>query len=154
MGARKVVANNRRARRDFEIHEIYEAGLSLTGSEVKSIRRGRVSLDEAYARVEEAEVWIHGMHVAPYAPSSFYGHEPGRPRKLLLRRREIDRLLGLTARSGFTLVPLSLYFNTRGYAKLALAVAKGRSKVDKRRKLIEEEDERRAREAMKRHSRG
>ncbi len=154
MGSRKVVASNRRARRDYDIQEIYEAGLSLTGSEVKSTRAGRVSLDEAYARVEDGELWLHGMHVAPYAPSSYHGHDPGRPRKLLLRRREIDRLLGLTARSGFTLVPLSVYFNLRGYAKVELAVAKGRSKVDKRRKLIEEEDERRAREAMKRHLRG
>ncbi len=154
MGARKVVARNRRAKRDFDIQETYEAGLSLTGSEVKSIRAGRVSLDEAYARVEDSEVWLHGMHVAPYGPSSHYGHDPGRPRKLLLQRREIDRLTGLTSRAGFTLVPLSLYFNPRNYAKLELAAAKGRTKVDKRRKLIEEEEERRAREAMKRHMRG
>ncbi|MFO8034592.1 MAG: SsrA-binding protein SmpB, partial [Candidatus Bipolaricaulota bacterium] len=126
MGARPVVARNRRAKRDFDIHETYEAGLSLTGSEVKSIRAGRVSLDEAYARVEDGEIWLHGMHVAPYSPSSYHGHEPGRPRKLLLRQREIDHLVGLTARAGFTLVPLSLHFNPRGYAKLELAVAKGR----------------------------
>lgn len=154
MGGRRVVVNNRRARRDYDIQEVYEAGLSLTGSEVKSVRAGRVSLDEAYARVEDGEVWLHGVHIAPYTPSSYHGHEPGRPRKLLLRRREIDRLTGLTSRSGFTLVPLSLYFNPRGYAKLELAAAKGRSKVDKRRKLIEEEEERRAREAMKRHLHG
>lgn len=150
MAGRRVVANNRRARRDYAVDETYEAGLVLTGSEVKSMRAGRVSLDEAYAKVENGEVWLHGMHIAPYAPSSFHGHEPGRPRKLLLRRKEIDRLLGLTARAGFTLVPLSLFFSPRGYAKLELAVAKGRTKVDKRRKLIEEDDARRAREAMKR----
>ncbi len=150
MAGRRVVANNRRARRDYAVNETYEVGLVLTGSEVKSMRAGRVSLDEAYAKVENGEVWLHGMHIAPYAPSSFHGHEPGRPRKLLLRRKEIDRLLGLTARAGFTLVPLSLFFSPRGYAKLELAVAKGRTKVDKRRKLIEEDDARRAREAMKR----
>ncbi len=144
------MANNRRARRDYAVEETYEAGLVLSGSEVKSMRAGRVSLDEAYAKVENGEVWLHGMHIAPYAPSSFHGHEPGRPRKLLLHHKEVDRLLGLTARAGFTLVPLSLYFSPRGYAKLELAVAKGRTKFDKRRKLIEEDDARRAREAMKR----
>ena len=148
---RKVVARNRRARRDYAVEETYEAGIALTGSEVKSLRAGRVSLDEAYAKVEEGEVWLHGMHIAPYEPSSYYGHDPERPRKLLLKRREIARLTGKVTRSGYTLVPLSLYFNERGYAKVELAVARGRTKADKRRKLIEEEEERRAREAMKRY---
>lgn len=151
---RKVVARNRRARRDYTVEETYEAGISLTGSEVKSVRAGRVSLDESYAKVEEGEVWLYGMHIAPYEPSSPYGHDPERPRKLLLHRREIARLTGKVTRAGYTLVPLSLYFNDRGYAKVELALAKGRTKVDKRRKLIEEEEERRAREAMKRFERG
>jgi len=150
----KVVARNRRARRDYTVEETYEAGIALTGSEVKSLRAGRVSLDEAYAKVEEGEVWLHGMHIAPYEPSSYYGHDPERPRKLLLKRREIARLTGKVTRTGYTLVPLSLYFNERGYAKVELALAKGRTKVDKRRKIIEEEEERRAREAMKRFQRG
>ncbi|RLE29658.1 SsrA-binding protein [Candidatus Acetothermia bacterium] len=151
---RKVVARNRRARRDYAVEETYEAGIALTGSEVKSLRAGRASLDEAYAKVEDGEVWLYGMHIAPYEPSSYYGHDPERPRKLLLKRREIARLTGKVTRSGYTLVPLSLYFNERGYAKVELALAKGRTKVDKRRKLIEEEEERRAREAMKRFERG
>ncbi len=151
---KKVVARNRRARRDYTVEETYEAGIALTGSEVKSLRAGRVSLDEAYAKVEEGEVWLHGMHIAPYEPSSYYGHDPERPRKLLLKRREIARLTGKVTRTGYTLVPLSLYFNERGYAKVELALAKGRTKVDKRRKIIEEEEERRAREAMKRFQRG
>jgi len=150
----RAVARNRRARRDYAVEETYEAGLALVGSEVKSLRGGRVSLEEAYARVKDGEVWLHGMHIAPYGPSSQLGHDPERPRKLLLKRREIARLTGLVARSGFTLVPLSLYFSPRGHAKLELAVARGRSKVDKRRKLIAEDDERRAREAIKRHERG
>ena len=151
---KKVVARNRRARRDYTVEETYEAGIALTGSEVKSLRAGRVSLDEAYAKVEEGEVWLHGMHIAPYEPSSYYGHDPERPRKLLLKRREIARLTGKVTRAGYTLIPLSLYFNERGYAKVELALAKGRTKVDKRRKIIEEEEERRAREAMKRFQRG
>jgi len=152
--AKKIVARNRRARRDYTIEETYEAGIVLTGSEVKSVRAGRVSLDEGYAKVEDGEVWLYGTHIAPYEPSSYFGHDPERPKKLLLNRREIARLVGKVTRAGYTLVPLSLYFNERGYAKVELALAKGRTKVDKRHKLIEEEEEKRAREAMKRFERG
>lgn len=151
MGERRVVVRNRRAKRDYEIEETYEAGIVLKGSEVKSIRTGRVSLDQAYAKVEGGEVWLYGMHIAPYEQSGPYGHDPERPKKLLLKEREIARLLGKVGRASYTLVPLSLYFNERGYAKVELAVAKGLSKADKRRKLLEEEEERRAREAMKRY---
>lgn len=152
--AHRFVVRNRRARRDYTVEETYEVGIALTGSEVKSVRAGRVSLEEAYARVQDGEVWLYGMHIAPYEPSSYFGHEPERPRRLLLHRREIDRLMGEVARAGYTLVPLSLYFNERGYAKVELGVAKGRTKVDKRRKIIEEEEKRRAREAMRRYERG
>jgi len=148
---RKIVARNRRARRDYQIEETYEAGLVLKGSEVKSIRAGRVSIEEAYAKVEDGEVWLYGMHIAPYEQAGLFGHDPDRPKKLLLKKREIARLIGKVGRAGYTLVPLTLYFNERGYAKVELALAKGLSKVDKRRKLIEEEEERRAREAMKRY---
>ena len=151
MGERKVVAHNRRARRDYQIEETYEAGLVLKGSEVKSIRAGRVSLEEAYAKVEDGEVWLYGMHIAPYEQAGLFGHDPDRPKKLLLKKREIARLIGKVGRAGYTLVPLTLYFNKRGYAKVELALAKGLSKADKRRKLIEEEEERRAREALKRY---
>ncbi len=152
--AKKIVARNRRARRDYTIEETYEAGIVLTGSEVKSVRAGRVSLDEGYAKVEDGEVWLYGTHIAPYEPSSYFGHDPERPKKLLLNRREIARLVGKVTRAGYTLVPLSLYFNERGYAKVELGLAKGRTKVDKRHKLIEEEEKKRAREAMKRFERG
>ena len=148
---RKIVARNRRARRDYQIEETYEAGLVLQGSEVKSIRAGRVSIEEAYAKVEDGEVWLYGMHIAPYEQAGLFGHDPDRPKKLLLKKREIARLIGKVGRAGYTLVPLSLYFNERGYAKVELALAKGLSKADKRRKLIEEEEKRRAREAMKRY---
>jgi len=148
---RKIVARNRRARRDYQIEETYEAGLVLKGSEVKSIRAGRVSIEEAYAKVEDGEVWLYGMHIAPYEQAGLFGHDPDRPKKLLLKKREIAGLIGKVGRAGYTLVPLTLYFNERGYAKVELALAKGLSKADKRRKLIEEEEERRAREAMKRY---
>lgn len=151
MGERRVVARNRRARRDYQIEETYEAGLVLKGSEVKSIRAGRVSLEEAYAKVEDGEVWLYGMHIAPYEQAGQFGHDPDRPKKLLLKRREIARLIGKAGRAGYTLIPLSLYFNERGWAKVELALAKGLTKADKRRRLIEEEEERRAREAMKRY---
>ncbi|MBC7317905.1 SsrA-binding protein SmpB [Candidatus Bipolaricaulota bacterium] len=151
MAERKIVARNRRARRDYQIEETYEAGLVLKGSEVKSIRAGRVSIEEAYAKVEDGEVWLYGMHISPYEQSGPYGHDPERPKKLLLKKREIARLVGKVGRAGYTLVPLTLYFNERGYAKVELALAKGLTKADKRRKLIEEEEERRAREAIKRY---
>ncbi|MBC7221864.1 SsrA-binding protein SmpB [Candidatus Bipolaricaulota bacterium] len=151
MAERRIVARNRRARRDYAIEETYEAGLVLQGSEVKSIRAGRVSIDEAYAKVEEGEVWLYGMHISPYEQSGPYGHDPERPKKLLLKKREIARLIGKVGRAGYTLIPLSLYFNERGFAKVELALARGLTKADKRRKLLEEEEERRAREAMKRY---
>ncbi len=147
---RDLVARNRRARRDYAVEETYEAGISLRGSEVKSLRQHRASLDEAYARVKDGEVWLLGMHIAPYGPSGTRGHDPLRPRRLLLHKREIARLVGKVGRAGYTLVPMSLYFSDRGYAKVELALARGQTKVDKRRKIVQEEEERRAREAMKR----
>jgi len=147
---RELIARNRRARRDYAVEETYEAGLSLRGSEVKSLRQHRVSLDESYARVKDGEVWLLGMHISPYGPSGGRGHEPERPRRLLLHKREIARIIGKVVRAGYTLVPMSLYFSDRGYAKMELALARGQTKVDKRRKIVQEEEERKAREAMKR----
>jgi len=146
----ELVARNRRARRDYAVEETYEAGISLRGSEVKSLRAHRASLDESYARVKDGEVWLLGVHIAPYGPSGGTGHDPERPRRLLLHKREIARLIGKVGRAGYTLVPLSVYFNDRGYAKVEIGLARGQTKVDKRRKIIAEEEERRAREALKR----
>lgn len=148
--ARELVARNRRARRDYALEETFETGIALLGSEVKSLRAHRVSLDESYARVKDGEVWLLGVHIAPYGPSGSQGHDPERPRRLLLRKREIARLIGKVGRAGYTLVPMTLYFNDRGYAKVELALARGQTKVDKRRKIVAEEEERRAREALKR----
>jgi SsrA-binding protein len=129
---RKIVAQNRRARHDYSVLDTFECGLALQGSEVKSLREGRAQLRDAYARVERGEVWLHGVHVPPYAFAQGFGsHDPDRPRKLLLHRKEIDELMGRTQQESLTLVPLSLYFRD-GRAKVELALARGRKTYDKR----------------------
>lgn len=143
----KTVATNRRARHDYDIVETYEAGIALDGSEVKSLRAGQVNLQDAYARVQGGEVWLHGVHVKPYEFAKS-PPDPVRPRKLLLHRREIDKLLGLTSTQGMTLVPLRVYFS-HGLAKVELAVAKGRRRYDKREAIKERESKREAERALR-----
>ncbi len=138
----KPVVTNRRARHEFWIEETHEAGLVLTGTEVKSLREGRVSLADAFARVDGGEVWLHHLHISPYAQGNIHNHDPLRTRKLLLHRREILRLRSKTERKGYTLVPLRLYFR-RGVAKVELAVARGRHLYDRRDRIAEREAERR-----------
>ncbi len=137
----RTVATNRRARYDYEILERVEAGIVLTGSEVKSLRAGRASLSDAYARIRDDEVWLEEMHVAPYAQGQTRGYEPKRPRKLLLHRGEIARLVGKTQERGLTLVPLRVYFR-HGLAKVELGLARGKRKHEKRRAIIEREQRR------------
>ncbi len=149
MVARKIVATNRRARHDYEILETYEAGLVLEGSEVKSLREGKANLKDSFAHVKGGEVWLEGMYVAPYKFSRGGGHDPERPRKLLLHRREIDKIAGRLAEKGLTLVPLSLYF-TEGKAKVELGLARGRRTVDKRRAIKEREQQREMDRALRR----
>lgn len=129
---RKVVAENRRARFDYAIDEVFEAGIALTGTEVKSLRFGEGSIAESYAEVKDGEVWLINSNVPEFSHGNRFNHEPKRPRKLLLNRREIGKLFGAVARQGMTLVPLSIYFNSRGRAKVELALAKGRKLHDKR----------------------
>jgi len=124
--------DNRRARFEYEFLERFEAGIVLTGTEIKSVRTGQISLAEAYARVREGELWLLGMHVPPYKEGSFSNHEPLRPRKLLVHRRDLDRLAGRAAEKGLTLVPTRLYFK-RGRVKIELALARGKKLWDKRR---------------------
>ena len=131
-GGKRLVAQNRKARHDYTIEDTLEAGLVLTGSEVKSLRKGRCSVSEAYAHERDGELFVQNLHIPPYDPASRYNHEPRRPRKLLVHRRELARLIGLVQRGGYTLVPLSIYFNERGRAKLELALARGKRKADKR----------------------
>ena len=137
----KVVATNRRARHNYDIVDVFEAGIVLRGSEVKSLRAGQAQLKDAYATIRNGELWLENAHIAPYSFASGGGHDPERPRKLLLHRREIDRLIGKVNEQGLTLIPLQVYF-TSGKAKIELALAKGRRTYDKRRKLAEREQKR------------
>ena len=133
----QTIALNRRARHEFTITETFEAGIVLTGTEIKSVRAHKVSLSDAYARVERGEAWLVGAHIAPFEAASRFNHEPKRTRKLLLHRSEIDELLGLTKAKGLTVVPLRLYISERGRAKVELGLARGKQLHDKRRDIAE-----------------
>ncbi len=135
----KTVAENRRARYDYHIEDTYEAGIMLTGTEVKSLRFGEGSIAESYAEVKGGECWLVNSNVSEFSHGNRFNHEPKRPRKLLLREREIARLHGMVERKGMTLVPLSIYFNGRGRAKVELALARGKNAADKR-STIKERD--------------
>jgi SsrA-binding protein len=128
----KTVAENRRARFDYAIDEVFEAGIMLTGTEVKSLRFGEGSIAESYAEVKDAQVWLINSNIPEFSHGNRFNHEPKRPRKLLLHEREINKLHAAVMRQGMTLVPLSIYFNGRGRAKVELALAKGRNAPDKR----------------------
>ena len=136
------MAVNRRARHEFTIDETFEAGLVLTGTEIKSIRNGKVNLGDAYARIERGEAWLIGAHIAPFDQGNRNNHEPKRERKLLLHRSEIDELLGRTKAKGQTIVPLRLYLTSRGRAKLELGLARGKQLHDRRRDIAERESKR------------
>lgn len=146
---KKVVAENRRARFDYVIEDRFEAGIALTGTEVKSLRFGDGSITEAYAEVKGEEVWLVNSNVPEFSHGNRFNHEPRRPRKLLLHEREINKLHGAVAREGMTLVPLSVYFNGRGRAKVELALAKGRKAHDKREHIKEREWKRDAARIMR-----
>lgn len=145
---RKLVASNRRARHEYFIDETVEAGLVLTGTEIKSIRAGKVNLQDAHARVENGEAWLHGLNIAAYSHGNRFNVEPQRPRKLLLHRREIDRLLGKAQERGLTLIPLSLYLRN-GFAKIDLAIARGKKLYDKRQSLADREARREVERELK-----
>lgn len=133
----KVACENRKARHDYFIHETFETGLVLQGTEVKSLRAGRANLKDTYGEIKNGEIWIQNMHISPYEQSDkFFNHDPLRPRKLLMHKAEIMKLFGKTREKGFTLVPLKVYFK-RGKAKLELALASGKHNYDKRRDLAE-----------------
>ena len=144
---KKVVATNRKARHEYEILDTFEAGLVLKGPEVKSLREGKVGFRDAYARLEGGEVWLHSLHISPYEQANRFNEDPLRPRKLLLNRHEIRRLVGHVEEKGLTLIPLQIYFR-RGYAKITLALARGRKLYDKREKLKRKTQDDEARRAM------
>ena len=138
----KVMARNKKARFDYFIEASYEAGLVLTGTEVKSIRQGKVNLRDSYAQIENGEVFVTGMHISPYEQGNIYNQDPLRKRKLLLNRSEIRKLIGLTTQKGYSLIPLSVYFKD-GLVKLELAVAIGKKQYDKRESMAKKDAERR-----------
>lgn len=148
-GGRKVVATNRRARRNYTVLDTFECGIALSGSEVKSLRAGQVQLKDAYGAIRGTEIWLEKMHIAPYSFARDGGHDPERPRKLLLHRREIDRLTGKVNEVGLSLVPLSVYFS-HGLAKVELALARGRTTYDKREAIKEREMKREMERARRR----
>jgi len=148
--ARKVVARNRKARHEFEILETFEAGIELRGPEVKSIRSGGVSFQDAFARVEGGQVWLHSLHISPYEQANRSNVDPVRVRRLLLNRQEIRQLAVKTEEKGLTLVPLEIYFS-RGYAKMTLAVGRGKKLHDKRETLKRRQQDREARRAIESH---
>ncbi len=137
-----TIALNRRARHEFSIEDTFEAGIVLTGTEIKSIRAGKVNLADAYARIERDEAWLIGAHIAPFEQANRYNHEPKRTRKLLLHRGEIDELLGKTKSKGLTIVPLRLYLTGKGRAKLELGLARGKQLHDRRRDIADRESRR------------
>ena len=146
---RKVIARNRRALHDYHIEDTCEAGLVLTGTEVKSLRAGRASLADGFAQITDGEVWLHNVHIPEYVQGTWTNHTPRRIRKLLLHRKEIDRLVSKTAEQGLTLIPLSLYFKD-GHAKVELALARGKRTYDKRQDLARRDAAREIDRALKR----
>lgn len=150
---RKVIAQNRKARHDYAIEDVFEAGMVLTGTEVKSLREGRATLTDGYAIVEEGEMWLRGVHIPVYDLGTWTNHEPRRPRKLLLRREEIRRISNKTKESGLTLIPLAMYFKD-GYAKVEIALARGRKSYDKRHAIAERESKRETDRATGRRNKG
>ncbi|WP_067496463.1 SsrA-binding protein SmpB [Actinoplanes sp. TFC3] len=150
---RKVVASNRKARHDYAILDTYEAGMALTGTEVKSLRLGRASLVDAFGHENNGEIFLHGMHIPEYTQGTWTNHEPRRTRKLLLHRAEIFKMLGKLRDDGVTLVPLQVYFEN-GYAKVELAVAKGKKSYDKRQDLATRDANKEINRALGRRSKG
>ena len=146
--SKKTVARNKKALHEYHIVDTYEAGIVLVGPEVKSIRAGKVSLTEAFARIDRNEAFLYDMHISPYGPASLWNVEATRPRKLLLNRREIRRLIGATQQEGFTLVPLELYLKD-GYVKVALALARGKKRFDKREDIKKRDADREIQRAIR-----
>lgn len=146
---RKLVAANKKARHDYFIEATYEAGIVLTGTEIKSVRAGKVSIKESYAKVENGELIIYGMHISPYEQGNRYNVEPLRPRKLLLHKKEINKLYGETKNTSLTIVPLSMYINEDGRAKVEIGLARGKRNYDKRATIAKKDADRKMDRAIK-----
>ncbi len=145
----KKVAVNRKARHEYFIEDTLEAGLVLQGTEVKSLRLGRCNMQDAYAAIKKGEVFIHNMHISPYDQGNIYNHDPLRPKKVLLNKKQIRTLIGKTQQEGYTLIPLEIYFNERNWAKVILALAKGKKLYDKREDIAKRDIKRQAERVVK-----
>ncbi|TDC90392.1 SsrA-binding protein SmpB [Saccharopolyspora aridisoli] len=150
---RKVISQNRKARHDWSVLDVYEAGIALTGTEVKSLRQGKAQLVDGFATVDDGEVWLRNVHIPEYTEGTWTNHEPRRSRKLLLHRHEIERLVGKIKESGLSLVPMSLYFSD-GKAKVELALARGKKAHDKRQDIAKRDVEREIQRAIGRARKG
>lgn len=152
MKKKKLVANNKKARHDYFIEDVIETGMVLTGTEIKSIRQGKVNLKESYAKIENGEMMIYGMHISPYDHGNRFNVDPIRPRKLLLHKQEIRKITSLTTLKGLTIVPLTMYINEQGLAKLEIAVARGKKDHDKRDTMAKKDADRKIQQAVKSYS--
>ena len=151
--SKKIITNNKKARHDYFIEDSYEAGIALTGTEIKSIRQGHVSLRESFAKVRDGEVFLYGMNVTPYEQGNIHNVDPIRPRKLLLNKREIRKIDSVIAQQGLALIPLNLYLNEKGLAKIELGIAKGKKKYDKRDTIAKRDADRRMQKSIKNYNR-
>ena len=152
MKKKKLIANNKKARHDYFIEEVIEAGIVLIGTEIKSVRQGKVNLKESYAKIEKGEMIIYGMHISPYGHGNRFNVDPIRPRKLLLHKQEIRKLIGYTTLKGLTIVPLTMYINEQGLAKIEIAVARGKKDHDKRDTIAKKDAEKKMKQAIKTYS--
>ena len=150
---KKIISSNRKARKNYEIFDSYEAGISLRGDEVKSLRNQNCSIEESFVRIENQEALLYNMYIPEFLKSSYFKSNPRRPRKLLLHKKEISKLTGLTTQKGYTLVPLKAYSNERGFIKIVIALAKGRRLFDKRQKIKEEFQKRETQRQLKKYLR-
>ena len=151
---RKVIAVNRQARHNYHVRETIEAGIALQGTEVKSLRMGKVNLKDSFARAEGGEVFLYNMHISPYEQGNIYNVDPMRTRKILLNKSEINKLIGYTAQKGMTLIPLKIYINNRGLVKLELAVAKGKKLYDKREDIAKKDAQRSIEKELRERQKG
>ena len=145
----KLLSQNKKARHDYFIEDTYECGIALTGTEIKSARQGKINLKDSYAKAKDGEVTVYNMHISPYEQGNRFNVDSKRPRKLLLHKREIRKLIGYTSQDGLTLVPLRVYLNDRGLAKLELAVARGKKNYDKRDDMAKKDADRKMQQMMK-----
>lgn len=152
MNEKKIIANNKKARHEYFIEDVYETGMVLTGTEIKSIRKGKISIKESYAKIENGELIIYGMNISPYEQGNRFNVDPLRPRKLLLHKQEIRKLIGLTTLKGLTLVPLNVYINKYGLAKMQLAVARGKKNYDKRQDMAKKDADRKMQQAVRKNA--